>query len=303
MLAESRGIACAACVAVAPRVVAASIVVAACHAPPSCPRFAASPSCACEGDGVVVLGACVSPKTADAFCGKGARFTGVGCAFRECPNGIDLATGECVSAVALREIAATSRVALGPSARLACDSGVAVVDGDVLACVPPEATCPRGTLFEAGRCIARTRCRAGEVAVGARCANLLGGAPARYTVHVAAWARAAFGADGGAGTADLCAPLARRPHVFGVARRASATLAVRITLRFPENDVADVRANVTGAIDGAEVPASGGALLDESTRPFFRALQALGGEATAAAVTLTVSCVLEDRGKPHDVAQ
>jgi hypothetical protein len=291
--------------------VIAVTAVAACGARGSCPRFATADAgqdgtCSCPDDAVVLLGACVSPKTADAYCGTGARFAAGACVFRSCPDAqsLDAKTGECVPPRALREIAAGQQISFAVGERLACDDGrPPVVDGDDIACVPSEALCPRGSRPARGACVASTRCRPAEIATpdGARCATLLTRSASGYVVDVAAWARAVFGPNGGAGSADLCAPLALHARAFGATTHAAEQIVpIRIELRFPNNDVADVRAIIASpALASAPRAAT---VLDESTRPLVRALQALGGEASTGAVDLTVRCVVRAGERPHAVA-
>ena len=127
----------------------------ACATRDACPRFAEAVrggACGCADGAVLLDGACVSTQTADAYCGRGARFTGGACAYRECPEGqpLDLATGDCVPARALREIAAAQQIVFTPGERLVCEGGRPIVDGDDLACVATVALCPRGTHFDGG---------------------------------------------------------------------------------------------------------------------------------------------------------
>jgi hypothetical protein len=254
-------------------VLAAGLSLASCRAPHvSCPRFAtaSATACGCANDGVVLLGACVSPKTADDYCGLDARFTNGSCAFRD-----------------------------APPPRRACTEGRAVravIDGDDVSCVPLDVACPRGTTYGGGTCTPRTRCGAGEIAAdGANrtCSTLLSGTPEHYVVDVGAWARATFGHDGGKGSVDLCAPLARRPRAFGVAPHGKDVLTIRIDLAFPNGDVTDVRGTFTGTLVSRALrplPEAAEGLLGRATNIFLRPLAALGGEASAAAVSLTVAC-------------
>jgi hypothetical protein len=111
----------------------------------------------------------------------------------------------------------------------------------------------------------------------------------RPRVDVGAWASLALGADGGAGSSDLCRPLQQAAAVTGVPAGSAVRLAVRLT--FPDQDVTAVTARL-----GAPVPAHGPVGEDRASAalaPLVEALRALGGEATAASVELTVTCPLE----------
>lgn len=290
----------------APLAAAFAATIAACATRDACPRFAAAlpgGGCGCA-DGVALAGGCVAPKTADAYCGPGARLADGVCAFRTCPDGqpLDVVSGDCVAPRSLREIAAASRVAFAAGERLVCDDGRApVVDGEELACLGDAARCPRGTRAANGACVAPPRCGPGAVASRGRCAPVTTPRDGAYVVDVGAWARAVFGPDGGVGTSDVCAPLALRARALGVAPLATGDLAVRIALRFPGNDVADVRAVATAS--GLADDARASALADESLRPIVRALQSLGGVASTAALEITVRCRVEGGTRPHAAAR
>jgi hypothetical protein len=126
---------------------------------PACPRDAApgrTGQCACADALFNVLGACVGPRSGDAYCGPGARIESGGCAFRACGprERVDLATGECVSPPAIWGASGCS------------DGGALRARGGRWACIPPAAACPRDSTREDGTiraCARARRCPPGSL--------------------------------------------------------------------------------------------------------------------------------------------
>jgi hypothetical protein len=240
----------------------------------------------CAPDLVRLAGACVTPRVADAYCGKGARFAGGRCVYRACAAGqlLDLATGECAASRSVRALASSSPAA--------CARGEApVLEGSRLACVREPLLCPRGTRPHGDACVVADRCGAGEVeAESGACESIAAASPshAAHVVDVARWLRAVVGADGGEGRRDLCAPLALRSG--GAARK----LTIAIALRFPANQVADAHAAVAAFDAETHVAAQPEtvASVRAIVAPLVDALRALGGESSAAALDVAVTCSL-----------
>jgi len=285
----------------------------------ACPRDAtvdAAGRCACGDGAIALLGACVPPPVADAYCGKAARPDprGAGCAFRTCEAGemLDVVTGSCTLRASLPHGGATS-----------CPEGAAPV---ALAghgsCALPEAVCPRGARPGAGgaRCMAPPVCPPGALPEGDGCRPVVtsGGRSGRR-VDLGAWATLALGIDGGAGAAALCQPLASRPDVFVGDRDtevASPAVRVDIALLVPDEDISRVHAQVHAELLDRSSPSSpssrGGAgpgdgpisgppralnaaaeaLVSETVSSSVELLRGLGGEASSAAVELEVTCAI-----------
>jgi hypothetical protein len=145
---------------------------------------------------------------------------------------------------------------------------------------------------------------------------------------VGAWAALALGVDGGSGSPWLCRPLAQRPSLFAGDLRGdlrdvriatngldaghgdgdpstsagasaddekSASLTVRISVSatFPDEDLSRLHVDVR-ALDAAGhslAPAAEG-VVTGAVGTLFELLRGLGGEASAAAVGLEVTCAV-----------
>jgi hypothetical protein len=266
----------------------------------ACPQGASrdpAGRCACSPSDRVVLGACVTPAVADAYCGPAAQPVADGCVFRACAaeERLDAVTGACVP-----------RSMIAP-ARAPCGDGVAAISsqGHMICLGGPEspaaaAVCPRGTrrVEQAGHpeCARPPRCPAGSLADGASCRAMVSRGMHEGTprVDVGAWTRATLGVDGGRGSDDLCRPLWLRPDLFGVSSEPRGAVALRILLTVPDQDLTRVHARTVveaGADEGAH-PLSSEAetVAAASTATLVEALRNLGGEASAAIVDLRVRC-------------
>jgi hypothetical protein len=281
----------------------------------TCPRDSAidaSGRCACvEGD-VPLLGACVPPPVADAFCGPAARIESggpaSGCIFRSCGAGqsLDVGSGACVS-----------RGSLPHGGSIECpEPAVALVEAGRVACVGPAAACPRGTTpggmagdgKRARTCDSPASCPPGSLAESSACKPIVTlGGHGGSRVDVGAWAALALGVHGGPGSPALCQPLAQRPSVFGPGSAAEAVgdvadsgaapqiVRVAVTIILPDQDVSRLHAEVRARGAGDRpLSAAAEALVSRAVDTALEALRGLGGEASAASVELEVSCVVDD---------
>jgi hypothetical protein len=254
---------------------------------PACPRDAAQDSsgrCACADGTLAVLGACVVPAAADAFCGPGARMTDGGCSFRTCAptESIDVGTGACVSRAALANFGE-------PCAPPSLD----VIDEGRRSCVSGAAACPRGTRRRGNACVGMTRCPPGSLPEGDACRPVVLEDPrsGRRRVDVGAWSVLALGADGGPGSAEVCQPLAVRPGAFD-ASQGEVELRVGVVVTIPDEDVSRLHADVDVSDTGGRPLASAAAqsIARGAVTSILELLRGLGGESTAAAVTLEFRC-------------
>jgi hypothetical protein len=259
----------------------------------ACPRDSArgaSGRCACADGDVLVLGACVPPAVGDAFCGRAAFQGSGGCAFRPCADGdaLDVASGECVS-----------RATLPHGGFIPCADGqLSIIEGGRAACVPSEATCPRGTTPSAGACARPLGCPPGTLPEASSCHAIVTTA-GRVTgarvdvVDVGAWTELVLGVDGGRGSPYLCRPLQQRPSAFGLAPGQALTLGIRIALTFPDEDVSRVHADAQ-ATDGKgrPQPPAVEALVSGAVGTLIEPLRGLGGEASAGLAVVRVRCDL-----------
>jgi hypothetical protein len=273
---------------------AASIVVGSClptqpfdrvTSSPACPRGAApdpSERCACTNGLLLLLGACVEPSVGDAYCGAAARLTGAGCAFRACDDreALDV-DGPCVP---------TGNVA---RSRPRCDIGsTLVVEGGRAICVPPFAACPRGTQVEGNGCALEAQCPAGALpatnfpaqdgagATGARpaCRSVVTyRSGVGRIVDLGAWTARILGPTGGAGSSELCGPLAVRPEAFGVRPGERLSVALSIRVFAPDQDLSRAYAEVTArGASGEALPPAGDDVARDSVRALVELLRSLG---------------------------
>jgi hypothetical protein len=278
---------------------------------PACPREAARDSssrCACATGGAPVLGACVPPEIADAYCGRAARYDGRGCLFRACAEGsvLDASTGACVS----RSSVVSAEVKV-------CGEGdTTIVTEGRPVCAPLDAACPRGTARAGAVCARPPICPPGTLVVGAECRPIVttptkGDLP---RVDIGAWATIAIGPDGGLGSTDLCRPLWIRPDAFGLVHGGFSVLILDIALTVPDQDLTRIFVRVSGEIRagpsnargnarepaptgttapaGRPLPVDGQALAFDSVSTLVEVLRGLGGEASTANVELRVSCAM-----------
>jgi hypothetical protein len=292
----------------------------------ACPRDAEpdrSGRCACIPGDVLVLGACVPPAVGDAYCGPAARAGAQGCVFRTCASGelLDAVTGLCTPALSVAGETADSAQAV------ACgDAGVPAVAEGRAACVSADVACPRGTRRIGGVCARAASCPPGSLPVGPAALSGGGGAAtcrpvvtvgARSElrrVDIGAWAAIVLGVDGGPGTPDLCRPLALRRGELGLPRGVPGSIAVRIALLAPDQDMTRVRAQVVeaqlrqdlagqnpgllrgegaaGGSDPRSLQAGASALVERTVETLVEPLRSLGGEASAAVFDVGVTCRL-----------
>jgi hypothetical protein len=282
----------------------ASAGPAGCHPPATrvgeapvaaCPRDArvdGTGRCACDRGDLPVLGACVPPPVADAYCGPAARAADDGgCVFRACdPSAaVDVDAG-C--------IAVASLLHGGPRT---CDAGQAlVVEEHRSACVAADAACPRGTRAAGAACVHPPSCPPGTLGAGSSCRPIvLRGDDGTARVDLGAWAALALGIDGGPGSADLCRPLQAHPLALELGPGEALGLRVHVVLSAPDGDVSRVSADVrtTAAPGAGAVPAPAHALApaaatlaEASVATLLEPLRGLGGEATATRVEVEVRC-------------
>ena len=251
--------------------------------------------CVCRADLRLLLGACVSGRTASEYCGPGAFATAEGCALRpSCEPGRarELVSSECLARRDVRNLAASLGILVADDELLGCPAGneLSAVTGDEdegslrLGCLPREvrpavgASCPAGSL--------------GISAGPARCERLLrrrsSGAPPE--IDVARWVEQVIGADGGPGAPPLCRAWAKAPAFLGSATPIDARFS--ITLLFPDNDVSLVVAEVRSPDAAAATE------LDRVLRPMVEALRAFGGTASQASLTATVRCARTAGARP-----
>jgi hypothetical protein len=172
--------------------------------------------------------------------------------------------------------------------------GVGVVESGEERCLPPEATCPRGTRRDKTSCVRPRDCPAGSLATRDGCRSVVGGDPARGTtrVDVGAWVAVVLGADSGHGSPELCGPLALRPGALRVAKGAAQRLDLRVILAIPDADVSRVHADVDVQPEAAHESA------ELAVAPLIEALRALGGESSATGVEVDVFCVVSGAAAP-----
>jgi hypothetical protein len=262
----------------------------------ACPRDAsvdASGRCACDAGDVPVLGACVLPHVADAYCGRAARARGAAegyaCAFPVCSSGeVDDVDAGCI------DLSSVSR-----GGAKSCARGALVVEAGRFICVPTDAACPPGSRATAsGICVHPPSCPPGSLEAGGACRPVvLRGWRRGATVPVVdlgAWAALVLGTDGGPGAADLCRPLQVHPLEMGLAPGESVEIALRIALRVPDQDVAAAYSQVTATqVASHPLPPSASALAERAVAALLEPLRGLGGEASASTLGVEVRCVVQ----------
>jgi hypothetical protein len=115
-------------------------------------------------------------------------------------------------------------------------------------------------------------------------------------VDLGAWASLVLGIDGGAGSPELCQPLAERPGVFGgeaAGGGGARPIRVAVAVLVPDEDVSRVHAEVHARdAQGRELPAQAEALVSDTVSSLAEAFRSLGGEASTAAAELEVTCTV-----------
>jgi hypothetical protein len=242
-----------------------------------------------RGD-VLVLGACVPPAIADAYCGPAARFGLDGCAFRECAddNVLDAATGACLP-----------RTVVSSAGAMTCGEAKApIVAQGRTACVDADAVCPRGTRRTGPVCGRPPRCPPGTLVAGDACRPVVtvGARDDFPRVDVGAWAAFVLGVDGGPGTPDLCRPLSLRPDAFALPQDTPGVVSLRIAVVAPDQDLTRVHARISGALRTTATERSlsreAERLVSGSVMTLIEPLRGLGGEASTGVVELRVTCGL-----------
>jgi hypothetical protein len=205
------------------------------------------------------------------------------------------ATGTCLGTLAVRAIAAKEHVLLQESQKLGCH------DGSVLFIAHGAAGCrPDGGTPNA------PGCQPGQVHDGSACIPFV--RPAQgdgYTVDIATWTRAAFGADGGAGSPELCSRLERDPGVLGVGVGTQAWVHLSLEVVVPDNDLTQLHTRAEGSVEwaaGAEFPSSpalrrplspdGNAFMNAVSQSLTDTLRSVGGTSTVASLTTEVRCAI-----------
>jgi hypothetical protein len=207
-----------------------------------------------------------------------------GCVFRLCPvdEAIDVATGYCLA-----------RTTLGHEGPSTCgEASAPIVESGRIECVPPDATCPRGTHREGASCARGSGCPPGTLPDGNACRTIVTAGRGPVHVDMGTWAALAIGVDGGLGGGLLCRPLLQRPGAFGLEPGASATLNIRIGLVAPDQDVSRVSATVAADTGGRPLPPAGLAVVGSAVAPMVEAFRSLGGVSNAEAIAVDVRCGL-----------
>jgi hypothetical protein len=251
--------------------------------------------CACAGQDIPVLGACLGTREADTFCGTGAQAFADSCAFLPCTDGdvIDLVTGKCTPRAFVR-----GTLSCSPAAEPVVESGHA-------ACIAAEDACPRGTTMsdrDRRACAGPPRCPPGTIA-GAEasaghlrpaCWPVVASTPRGPIVDLGVWTTSSIGLDGGRGADWLCRPLAQRPGAFGVAAGQSVEVLVQVALSVPDQDVSRARAvsEARDAASGLALSSAANEVVQTGVDTLVTALRGLGGEANAAAASVAVRCTV-----------
>gem|GEM_PF-1833797 len=290
------------------RVAAGAVVVGLACAGCAKPAVVARDAPRACAEGTLVLGVCLSPAEAKRLCAPDAA-RGRGCEALACAaeDVVDLDHGRCAGAREARALAERSEIPLGGDESLGCAAADRlVVIGGALLCLPRAAMCPRGARWRRDRCEEAPSCGAGAIAASAAAPG--GPTPARCAalvdrdgvVDVAAWARAAFGPDGGVGSPDVCGPIGRSAAPLASPAPGGLVL-LTIDLTFPDNDVrgatARVRSRIAGALDDAP-PSSVDNVAAESVASLLVPLRRVEGSASAAFVTMSVRCALPAATRP-----
>ncbi len=262
--------------------------------------------CRCLAGHVPIGGRCMDQREADAFCGPGYRFQGGGCFPATCPPGaqLDHATGQCIAAQQVAQVATNMGVSIAPGQTLGCPTGTRlVIDGQAAACVPLEQTCARDETWTGQACAKVAACppNAAWDAASARCvAYAQGSTEQGLGVDVNQWAATNFGPNGGPGMPAFCGAFAKKPWSFGVNAGVSAAVRVSVMMSFPEGQVAKgvVQTTTVFASTGGPVPPKGAALVDGAAHDVLASLVRQGGRARAATAVTTVTCPVVNAARP-----
>jgi hypothetical protein len=254
---------------------------------------AASGSGSCPRSSLSALGVCLDDEEARAYCGVAARPALGGCTPITCDDAepVDLATGDCIPALALRKLAGGGR----EDARVGCaaDEAGLVAEGESVACLPRRVTCGRGARWTGAACEADPVCPPGAIAdESGGCTAVVHGDGSDRTLDVGGWIRLVVGPDGGNGSSAVCGPLAPRPWLVPVSSHAVATVEVEVDLIFPDNAVSDARATVKARkrLDPHNTEPGGAIVVAKYMEPLWKSLRRFGGVANASSATVTVRC-------------
>jgi hypothetical protein len=254
----------------------------------ACPSARVPGEC---GEGAVVLeGACVSYRVADAFCGKTAKPSAGACARIACGPGeaLDAEHGFC-----LPESTVFLAVNHGPAGfedatkrQAMCAHGWLATRGSNYSCAFGKLSCGRGERWEkapadagppewAGKCVTQPPCAVGEIFDEAteKCAKVL----RNGVVDVGTWARLAIGPDTAEGTNAFCAPV----------RLTGAKSRFQIEITVPDNDVTRATARL---LPRGAIPANAADAAEHSLQELVETLHFQGKAALAASVSLEVGC-------------
>lgn len=257
---------------------------------------AAAPSSASDPAGCpFAMGVCVSPRDERSLC-RGATLGRDGvCANEVCGAGqTTLDSGGCVPTLGLTVAAHPAGLTTEEGEHFECPEHTRMValaspSGPRGLCLA-RAACPFGSRWLKGQCAPMPRCGATSIfdETTNSCAQVVsrvGGG-----LDVGAWARAAFGADGGRAASYWCGPLAQRPLDVGAASDSPSTVVATIDLTFHDNDPrsAEVAVKTRDLAQAAAV--------DAVVRPLVDLLRRHAGPTSASRVTLQTRCVVPGPG-------
>lgn len=265
--------------------------------------------CRCLEGYISLAGQCLTPRDANAYCGRGQHWENGGCAADRCRSGdeLDLATGMCIPHEQVNQVGANMGVQVGQGQKLGCPEGQKlIIDGNTAACVPISQTCARDETWTGSACAKVTACPTGSAWDAARgqCVQYAQGSGGNgLVVNVSEWATANFGPNGGLGAPRFCGAFTKKPWSFGTVEGSQVTVRVAVILSFPEGQIARGAAQTTTAFDasGNPVPPKGAAEVEASAKDVFAPLVAGGGRASAGTVATTVKCVIVNAAKPQPV--
>ena len=126
------------------------------------------------------------------------------------------------------------------------------------------------------------------------CVAVVRGEGAGRVLDVGHWIVLALGQDRGPGTPRVCSPLVEHARALDGGSRPPALIDVRITLTFPDNDVASATTQVRATARGGWTPwgEDAGAPFPGLAESLEKDLRSIGGEASTASATVGVRCEL-----------
>lgn len=257
-------------------------------------------TCACDQGRYSLAGQCLVQADADAYCGRGYRYTAQGCTKIQCPPGqtLDELTGQCVQPT---QVAGGGQVGQGET--LQCPQGtVLVVEGGAGSCVPQEQTCAPDEKYNGQICAKMGQCPTGSQLDPARgvCVPYATQGEDEAVVDVNAWAMTSYGPNGGQGTGTFCNKFARHPLRFGVSAGQSVNLRVVVQLAFPGQDVAKgvVTTAPSYVNNPTPVPAQGQQAVQTAAQEILTTLQKGGGKANVSQTATAVTCLIRNAAAP-----